>query len=318
MWDLTIVLLRQKPQRGDLSVRASTDEINQSDLLRRFAWFYIATKWSCTYREQSYYWRMNAEGTTLVAFVSHQPCSKLSTSWGQALWTQPDVSLLDQPCSKSVESPTPFENSENNLRLFTPCGKCWISSIVGPGSNFSSCKENVKSINSFCWRLGRLGTIPLPLPAIQKAWPHVAPDERWAAHSLSTCMKYHVGSKIVTYVIVTRHFIPPSASKMPLSGYNFTSVTCEKSISSFMLPNITGFLQVLQFPGNTGSIRDDSYWTSRENSLELIELSSINIRQHTCSCTSWTSRWNDFLRTGKWRAVGVLSNPAVSSGVMAR
>ena len=28
---------------------------------------------------------------------------------------------------------------------------------------------------------------------------------------------------------------------------------------------------------NTGSIRDDSYWTSRENSFELIELSSINI-----------------------------------------
>ena len=28
---------------------------------------------------------------------------------------------------------------------------------------------------------------------------------------------------------------------------------------------------------NTGSIRDDPYWTSRENSLELIELSSINI-----------------------------------------
>jgi hypothetical protein len=27
---------------------------------------------------------------------------------------------------------------------------------------------------------------------------------------------------------------------------------------------------------NTGSIRDDTYWTSRENSLELIELSSIN------------------------------------------
>jgi hypothetical protein len=27
---------------------------------------------------------------------------------------------------------------------------------------------------------------------------------------------------------------------------------------------------------NTGSIRDDSYWTSRENTLELIELSSIN------------------------------------------
>ncbi len=27
---------------------------------------------------------------------------------------------------------------------------------------------------------------------------------------------------------------------------------------------------------NTGSIRDDPYWTSRESSLELIELSSIN------------------------------------------
>ena len=27
---------------------------------------------------------------------------------------------------------------------------------------------------------------------------------------------------------------------------------------------------------NTGSIRDDSYWTSRENTLELIELSNIN------------------------------------------
>jgi hypothetical protein len=28
--------------------------------------------------------------------------------------------------------------------------------------------------------------------------------------------------------------------------------------------------------GNTGSIRDDPYWTSRENSLELMELSSRN------------------------------------------
>ena len=27
---------------------------------------------------------------------------------------------------------------------------------------------------------------------------------------------------------------------------------------------------------NTGSIRDDPYWTSRKNSLELIELSSVN------------------------------------------
>ena len=28
---------------------------------------------------------------------------------------------------------------------------------------------------------------------------------------------------------------------------------------------------------NTGSIRDDPYWTSKANSLELIELSSLNI-----------------------------------------
>ena len=28
--------------------------------------------------------------------------------------------------------------------------------------------------------------------------------------------------------------------------------------------------------GKTESIRDDPYWTSRKNSLELIELSSIN------------------------------------------
>jgi hypothetical protein len=27
---------------------------------------------------------------------------------------------------------------------------------------------------------------------------------------------------------------------------------------------------------NTGTIKDDPYWTSRKNSLELIELSSIN------------------------------------------
>ena len=30
------------------------------------------------------------------------------------------------------------------------------------------------------------------------------------------------------------------------------------------------------FCSNTGSIRDDPYWTSKKNSLELIELSSIN------------------------------------------
>ena len=56
---------------------------------------------------------------------------------------------------------------------------------------------------------------------------------------------------------------------------------------------------------NTGSIRDDPYWTSRENSLELIELSSINIVSlvlvYVSSCSNtgstrddpyWTSREN--------------------------
>jgi hypothetical protein len=38
---------------------------------------------------------------------------------------------------------------------------------------------------------------------------------------------------------------------------------------------------------NTGSIRDDTYWTSRENSLELIVLSG-SIRDDTY----WTSREN--------------------------
>ena len=52
-----------------------------------------------------------------------------------------------------------------------------------------------------------------------------------------------------------------------------------------------------------GSIRDNPYWTSRKNSLELIELSSINkvslVQVSSCSNTGsirddpyWTSRKN--------------------------
>jgi hypothetical protein len=52
-----------------------------------------------------------------------------------------------------------------------------------------------------------------------------------------------------------------------------------------------------------GSLRDDSYWTSMENSFELIELSSLNkvslVKVSSCSNTgsirddpSWTSREN--------------------------
>jgi hypothetical protein len=39
--------------------------------------------------------------------------------------------------------------------------------------------------------------------------------------------------------------------------------------------NKVSFVQVSSCT-NTGSIRDYPYWTSRKNSLELIELSSIN------------------------------------------
>ena len=39
--------------------------------------------------------------------------------------------------------------------------------------------------------------------------------------------------------------------------------------------NKVSLVQVSSF-GNTGSIRDDPYWISRKNSLELIELSSTN------------------------------------------
>jgi hypothetical protein len=41
------------------------------------------------------------------------------------------------------------------------------------------------------------------------------------------------------------------------------------SINKFSLVHVSSC-------SNTGSIRDDLYWTSRKNSLELIELSRIN------------------------------------------
>ena len=40
-------------------------------------------------------------------------------------------------------------------------------------------------------------------------------------------------------------------------------------------------------------MRDDPYWTSRKNSLELIELSSIN-KVNSVKVSSWTSRKNSF------------------------
>ena len=49
--------------------------------------------------------------------------------------------------------------------------------------------------------------------------------------------------------------------ELPNEGFYLSHQVCLVSVS---------------FCGNTGSIRDDPYWTSRKNSLELIDLSSIN------------------------------------------
>ena len=64
-------------------------------------------------------------------------------------------------------------------------------------------------------------------------------------------------------------------------------------------------LMVLLFSScsNTGSIRDDPYWTSRKNNLELIELFNINkvslVKVSSCSYSGsirddpyWTSEEN--------------------------
>ena len=44
------------------------------------------------------------------------------------------------------------------------------------------------------------------------------------------------------------------------------------------LSNINNNVSLVQVStcNNTGSIRDDSYWTSRKNNIELMELFSIN------------------------------------------
>ena len=76
---------------------------------------------------------------------------------------------------------------------------------------------------------------------------------------------------------------------------------------------------------NTGSIRDDPYWTSRKNSLELIELSSViyaltrfclagilekawRVRSSGCYCT----RYSNFLHSTKYQLVQALSNDSSS------
>jgi hypothetical protein len=70
---------------------------------------------------------------------------------------------------------------------------------------------------------------------------------------------YHIG---LTPSKVSRF----DCCNMQLSDYNFSSVTSEKSASSLTLPNTTGFREYCDFllySSKTGSVRDDSYWTSR-------------------------------------------------------
>ena len=45
-------------------------------------------------------------------------------------------------------------------------------------------------------------------------------------------------------------------------------------IELFSINKVT--LVQVSFCSNIGSIRDDPYWTSRKNSLEIIELSSLS------------------------------------------
>ena len=52
-----------------------------------------------------------------------------------------------------------------------------------------------------------------------------------------------------------------------------TSSWCSRLVSA---PVFAVSLIWVSSCSNTGSIRDDPYWTSRKNNLELIELSSIN------------------------------------------
>ena len=61
---------------------------------------------------------------------------------------------------------------------------------------------------------------------------------------------------------------------MQLLDYNFTLVKCEKTAVSLILPNQPNqpvFFHVFQVPSKV--TLGDPYWTSKENSLELIELS---------------------------------------------
>ena len=72
---------------------------------------------------------------------------------------------------------------------------------------------------------------------------------------------------------VTISWGAPSRTKTPVLGYK---ASCTELLA-IVLSNIDRVsLLRLSFCSNTGLIGDDPYWTSRKNSLELTEPSSIN------------------------------------------
>jgi hypothetical protein len=64
----------------------------------------------------------------------------------------------------------------------------------------------------------------------------------------------------------------------PMNLESSSTLRCFTSFNIFSLPVGTeGMVRnFVSSCSNTGSIRDDPYWISRKNSLELIELSNIN------------------------------------------
>jgi hypothetical protein len=76
---------------------------------------------------------------------------------------------------------------------------------------------------------------------------------------------YQVTQNIIPIIKIVAQVIPTTTITEGIE------ISIDRTISSVNKVN-----SLLSSCSNTGSIRDDSYWTSRENSLELIELSSIN------------------------------------------
>ena len=79
--------------------------------------------------------------------------------------------------------------------------------------------------------------------------------------------------KLITFDVASDQKIEPT----PLKSLRLSLVKLGPSHSWLSVTNISSTNRVSLFRFcNTGSIRDDPYWTSRNNSLEMTELPSIN------------------------------------------